>query len=461
MSKQPLQLLFSDKNRVLMANTTTLEQLEQVDWQQVSCLLIDASDIERAYETLVKVRQHSLPQWYLRPVAFIASTDTWSGWRWQAADAVLKHQDDVLPEGFALINRWIEHLPDAKSMADGHLQVKVLRLLASRQPNAEPVMTADNCSGYVYPLVQPLFSSQDMGPMQMLAFLEQQKLLTGKLFDRAHFCIHCDSAYLNFKETCVACGAQDVEVVDLVHHFNCGFTADISRFQTNSDTLVCPKCDKHLRHIGVDYDKPSSVNKCMVCQHVSQDANVVAKCFNCNATTEARFLNIRRINSYKLTSVGMNAALYGLHTYLTNILETELLLLSLREFELFAQVEAARIARYGKSQSALAIVRFEGLDKLHLELGSKAKQVFAELAAIFKAILRETDVITAYNESVFAILMPETSKDNADLALNRLRSAVDQLFTENFDRPLQLQMLSLAMSTKIQVRSALEQFLSQ
>lgn len=467
MMKQPLQLIFAATNRPLLQATTTFDELGQVNWQQVSCLLLDAADITAAYAALVKLRQNSLPHCYLRPVVFVANTENRSGWQWHSADAVLVEQGDhlldsaLVPDNLETINRWIDNLPPQERGADGYLQVKVLRLLASRQATAEPQATPTNYNGYVYPLLQPVFSMQDMGTMQMLGFLEQQNLLSATLFDRAHFCIHCDSAFLNFKETCVACGSHDLDVVELVHHFNCGFTADITRFKTGGDALICPKCDKHLRHIGVDYDKPSTVNKCRVCQHVSQDGNVVAKCFNCNCSTEAKFLDLRRINSYQLTSVGLNAAFYGLQTYFTDILENELQLLSLREFELFANVEAARIARYGKSQSALAIVRFVGLDKIHIELGSKAKQIFTELAGIFKTILRETDIITAYNESMFAILMPETSQNNAELALSRLQKAVEQLFTENFDRSLEIQQHALAVTSELQVRDALERFLNQ
>lgn len=467
MNKLPLQLLIAETDRNLLKDSSLLTSLEQVSWQQVSCLVIDASDIDDAYTTLSQLRQHSEPTVYLRPVVFVTPCKTNSDWRWQSADAVVVHQEDTLLNSEQLsgslgtINNWIDKLPALKSGTDGHLQIKLLRLLASRQASAEPVTTSDNFFGYVYPLVQPVFSLQDLGAMQMLSFLEQQKLLSASLYDRAHFCIHCDSAFLNFKETCVACGSHDLDVVELIHHFNCSFTAEISRFKTASDTLMCPKCDKHLKHIGVDYDKPSVVNKCRVCRHVSQDGNVVAKCFNCNTTTEAQFLDSRRINTYQLTSVGLNAAFYGLQTYFTNILESEMQLLSLREFELFTNIESARITRYGKSTSALAMVRFMDFDKLHMELGTKSKQIFSELAAIFKSILRETDVITAYNESVFAILMAETSKDKAELALSRLQKAIDQLFSENFDRTLDIKMQALPVSAELQLKAVLAEFLNQ
>ncbi len=466
MRKNPYQLVFADTNVELLPNQINLAQLAQLDWQQVSYLVLDATNITAAYATLVTLRQNAVPQVYLRPVVFATSNTHRLGWEWQAADAVIEIDSENIVDQQSLreklegVNRWITSLPVTNAAVDENLPVKILRMLASRQKDAEPIATATAHSGFIYPLLQPLFSLQDMGPMQMLAYLQEQRLLSPTLFERAHFCIHCDSAFLNFKETCIECGSQDLDVVELVHHFNCGFTADISRFKRGVDSLVCPKCDKYLRHIGVDYDKPSVVNKCRVCQHVSQAANVVAKCFHCGCTTASDLLDVRRVNRYKLTSVGVNAALYGLQTYFTNILAEELQLLSLREFELLSNIEVARISRYGKSQSALAIVRLIGLDSIHFELGGKSQQVFSELAGIFKSILRETDVITAYNESVFAIIMTETSKEKAELALERLKIAVEKLFRENLDRALDMKMQAVTVQSDLNVRQALEEFLS-
>lgn len=466
MKKSPFQLIFADTNTVLLPDSVTLAELDKTNWQQVSYLAIDATNLSDAYVALEKLRQYGLPSVYLRPVVFVFANAKSDSWQWQAADAIIEKDSDGAFDWFALseklesINLWIDTLPTFERVVDGNLQVKVLRLLASRKIGAKPIATSDIYNGYVYPALQPFFTRHDMGPIQMLAFLQEQKLISPTLFDRAHFCIHCDSAFLNFKETCVECGSHDLDVVELVHHFKCAFTADISRFKQGRDNLVCPKCDKQLQHIGVDYDKPSVVNKCRICQHVGQDANVVAKCFHCNCTTDSKFLELRRINNYELTSVGLNAAFYGLQTYFTNILEAELQLVSLREFELFINIEAARISRYAKSQSALAIVRFVGLDKIHFELGSKAKQVFSELASIFKSILRETDVITAYNESVFVILMTETSKEKADLALDRLNKAVEKLFSENFDSALNMQIQAFNVEPELQVKRTLEAFLS-
>lgn len=467
MRKSPFQLMFADDNSVLLHNRVTFSQLEQLDWQQVSYLVLDAADLDEAYAALVRLRLHALPQVYLRPVVFVASAAQTDAWQWQAADAIIDNDEDKVPDVLAVaeklegINRWIDGLAVNDGVIDSNLPVKILRLLASRQLDAEPVATSTLHSGFVYPILQPLFTLQDTGPMQMLAYLEEQRLLSPSLFERAHFCIHCDSAFLNFKETCVECGSQDLDTLELVHHFHCAYTADMSRFKRGGDSLVCPKCDKHLRHIGVDYDKPSMVNKCRVCQHVSQDANVVAKCFHCGCSTATELLDVRRVNRYKLTSVGVNAAYYGLQTYFSNLLEETLQLVSLREFELISNIEAARISRYRKSHSALAVVRIVGLDKIHFELGSKSKQVFTELAAIFKAILRETDIITAYNESIFAILMTETSKANADLALGRLNQAVTRLFSENLKRPSDIQLEAVDVEPALQVKAVLEAFLSK
>jgi hypothetical protein len=265
---------------------------------------------------------------------------------------------------------------------------------------------------------------------------------------------------LNFKETCGQCDSYDIDTLELIHHFKCAHTADITKFQQTDGSLQCPKCDKTLRHIGVDYDKPSTVNKCRVCNHVGQDAHVVAQCYQCGRKTESEYLKVARINQYEITSVGLNAAYFGLDTYFTNILEAELQLLSLREFELFANIESARISRYGKTESSLAIVNFAELDSVYLELGSRAKQVFSELASIFKAVFRESDVITAYNESMFAILMTETSKANADKALERLSASVTELFDQNFKLKQEMSSKAIALTGELNVKKELEHYLN-
>ena len=54
-----------------------------------------------------------------------------------------------------------------------------------------------------------------------------------------------------------------------IHHFVCGYVGPESDFFQDKK-LICTKCNRELRHIGVDYDKASIITECKN-GHVFQD----------------------------------------------------------------------------------------------------------------------------------------------------------------------------------------------
>ncbi|WP_448556099.1 TackOD1 domain-containing metal-binding protein [Thalassotalea montiporae] len=461
----PVQFISSQNDTEFLSNTIREEELDNYDWSSCSFIAIDATEQSKAYSALQTIRQHKLAKLYLRPVLFITRDGQPLSWKLNAADGAISSSPGQVINSidwenhFYDINNWINNIVEDEASPENNLPIRILRMMASRNMLAEPIKTAENSNGFVYPQLQALFKAQDMGTLQMLAILEQQNLIAPKLIDRAHFCNHCDSAFLNFKEICAKCDSHDIETLELVHHFKCSHTAEITQFKSTQEGLHCPKCDTHLRHIGVDYDKPSTVIKCNECSYVGQDSKVIAQCYQCSRTVDSELLDVRRINSYKATSVGINAAYYGLTTYFTDILESEMQLLTLKEFELVVDIEGARIKRYKKSESTLAIIQLVDLDTIYLSLGNRAKQVFTELAEIFKSVFRESDAITAYNESVFTVLMTETSKENADIAIERLKNSTEMLFAQNFNREQQISFSTSTINGEQDVKQMLENFL--
>src|SRR5262249_49631791 len=104
-------------------------------------------------------------------------------------------------------------------------------------------------------------------PERQVAFLEDLAgggCLERGFFDTIHLCKTRRRYNLNFREVCPVCSSPNVEVADLVHHFRCAFVAPSSRFARGS-RLVCPKCDRELKHIGVDYEKPAQSFSCRPC----------------------------------------------------------------------------------------------------------------------------------------------------------------------------------------------------
>jgi hypothetical protein len=439
-------------------------EINSCDIDQVAFWLIDMSDWQKGWGSLCSIRANLQASFYLKPVVYLMDTSEVPGEISRAADGKI--------DAFSLtqagiedwisklesINRWIDHLSSRGDTADSNVAFKVLRLIASRNVELKPLKTVRRVSGYVYPLLEPLFAKRDTGALEILSFLKIQSLLSERFATKAHFCAHCSSAFLNFKETCPHCKSDDLRVDELVHHFKCAYTSELSDFQ-QGDRLVCPKCERHLRHIGVDYDKPSTVSHCNECDHRFQDAIVMTDCYGCGRSSEPANQDVRQINNYSISALGQTAAYYGLDALFTSLLESEMHLYSASAFKDFFFVELSRINRYKKTESSLAMIHFIGLESLYTDLGNKAKQVFSELSSIFKAVFRDSDIITAHNESIFYVLMTETSYDSAHIGIARLEESVSALFENNLKANFKVRVQIQKIDSDLNLDVALEQFL--
>jgi len=182
-------------------------------------------------------------------------------------------------------------------------------------------------------------------------------------------------------------------------------------------------------------------------------------CYNCGRSTEPENQIVKVIQSYSVSAIGLNAAEYGLEALFTNILDSELRLYSINAFHDFFHVEAARIRRYKISSSSLAMIQFRDIDQLYIKLGGRAQEVFAELSAIFKSVLRQSDIITARNESIFFVIMTETKKQEAYRAIERLQEDVVALFKNNLDFSPRLVISIEAIDEQMDLEKTLEDFL--
>jgi len=71
--------------------------------------------------------------------------------------------------------------------------------------------------------------------------------------------------------------------------------------------LVCPKCHKKLRHIGVDYDRPAVVYSCNDCENSFTSPLTKATCTYCEGTFPVNALVPRDVVNYEITEEGIRA----------------------------------------------------------------------------------------------------------------------------------------------------------
>ncbi|NTU41513.1 MAG: hypothetical protein HGA78_00355 [Nitrospirales bacterium] len=332
-----------------------------------------------------------------------------------------------------MLNAQQELGPVAQEHRERHIAEKILRFLYVREEKTiRPVRSSRNSCAYIYPVIHANFDEPGLQDYELLDSLERNGYVTGSFVDRLHFCGFCSSAFLNFREICPRCSSANLRVEDVIHHYACAFAGAETDFR-KGDSLICPKCKKELKHIGVDFEKPSLVFTCRDCGHVFQDTGVDALCIGCGKKSDPDNLITKDVKEYRLTNLGRSAALYGMNITGMEQLREYLKFVDPDTFRVLLTNEIARIGRYRKSDSSVGLISFRNLPEVYARLGSKSSGIGKEIAGIINSILRTSDVIGQLNESAFAILFIETPPEGAGIAMERVEGRLRTLIRDNLD----------------------------
>ena len=124
--------------------------------------------------------------------------------------------------------------------------------------------------------------------------------------ERIHVCPHCKGTHLYYMEACPKCDSSLLKEEPVLHHFRCANISPESSYAYDGE-LRCPKCHQFLRHIGVDYDRPSNVYTCQECNHTFLHTRMKVHCSSCNKTLRPSELLPYDIYTYEFTSEGILA----------------------------------------------------------------------------------------------------------------------------------------------------------
>ena len=287
---------------------------------QYDAIIITTTSAE-AFEDLVrKVRTHSDSTVALKPLFY--KFDVKSTYKIHT-DGIF--QDLLSNETTKHLRQKISELSDIYARStDEQISLQLLQHLFTREGMLKPVKSRFSKLTYQYPIIDLFFEQEEFHLIKNLQHLVKEGLLEEKLKDRTQLCQDCNDGFLLFKETCPKCHSIDIESFDVIHHFVCAHVAPEADYKNDeNDQLSCPKCDKHLRHIGIDYDKPSTVYHCKSCSHDFQNAEVVAECHSCNKKNDLNELVEVNINDYKLTMKGMAKARNGSFGIRETIIQSE------------------------------------------------------------------------------------------------------------------------------------------
>lgn len=183
-------------------------------------------------------------------------------------------------------------------------------------------------------------------------------LKLSNLVDRIQVCPVCMHTHLMFIENCPYCENSDLSEENIIHHFRC---ANVSKEEDYvvEDKLICPKCHRELRHIGVDYDRPSSIYICNSCKKSFMDAGMKVLCTNCGNAFNTEELRPFDFYDYTITPEGYE--FFTSEDYLKNL--SDIMMLNVVDTAHTFMVRLTQMANVIKPQGvendvALTVVKF-------------------------------------------------------------------------------------------------------
>ena len=396
-------------------------------------IILDYSDNAGCLAFLRQVRSSFLESIYLVPVFILSINDEIDSFTEALSDGTIQSlQEETFFGAYNSIDQRIKQLRNTETK-DQELRVqnKILRYYYTRSVRLKPVTSALSHTGYSFPLLSLHFNNENTdGEFKILDNLTSKEFFRIRYEDIVHLCTNCYSGFLNYREICPKCESSDLYTENLIHHFVCAHVAPESDF-INGDQMICPKCNRLLRHIGVDYDKPSIIYTCNKCGHHFQDSVMKAHCMSCNIEHNVDSLLERKIYNYELTALGEESAINGLVP--SEKREAELDgYIGFSTFNIFLKYDIERIKNSGKT-SSVGSLSLRTPAALSSNLGVKYNTVVNEVAEFIKNATLATDILTFINNNTFLIISPDNDKFRVETLLNNIRHSVQKLIDSNID----------------------------
>ena len=260
----------------------------------------------------------------------------------------------------------------------------------------------------------------------------EEKLMKKEFLDSVYLCTICTTGYLSYREVCPKCNSSNATSQDIVHHFPCSYVGPIDDFKNRiDDELNCPKCNKTLRHIGVDYDKPSIVNDCLSCGHRFQDFNVKAKCMTCKFDNEVEKLNKSSINTLSITKKGQIMSISG---YMTTSKDLDEIIgtVKMDTFKTMLKYEIERLKQTDRT-SNLAVLHLINSGEAYSKMDNELQKTMLKiLIKIIRKSLPTSSVITFYSSSTILIALNDLPLKIAKNIIQDIIALIRELMGTNF-----------------------------
>jgi len=406
-------------------------QLEKYDLMLVDAFVLDIDSDSVSREIIKQIRKNTNIRIALKPIfnnlINVLSVDNMTHTDGELETSVLSSYIQRI----VTINKRILMIETPKYFSDEKLvQFKTIAFLYTRNKILKPRISRNSNIGYEFPFIS-LFYKQS-NSMLLLKDLQSSKdsgYLSFKFLDYVHLCKSCHGNYLNFRECCPKCNSIDIRVHDVIHHFTCAYVGPEEDFK-KGDSLECPKCNKALRHIGVDYDKPSIMYFCNSCSNEFQNPDMLAMCIDCGTENHIEELSQKAIGEYSITESGEHYLFSNKKTLVLKrqqeSKDTDGLTINI--FKILLEQEIKRV-KDTNCNSFFASLSFKA-EELQLLNSDSKKALMLEIEGIIKSYLKESDAISADEFNSYYLLMPDTKESQLD-RLQNIHYNLTKLLSDN------------------------------
>lgn len=417
-----------------------IEHLDTISTEDVKhhdAVIINGKDESFIRQVVRRIRAHDKSFVYLTPVFLLKSVSIIDPLINQLVDGSLYSLEQVpyIKSEVEKILVKIQELNFTNSISfEAQLIVKMISFLYTRDKKVlEPFPYVFSGVNYTYPCLSVNFNHTD--EYQIFDVLEQAEydgIFTSEFEDLVYLCTQCSNGHLSYREVCPKCNSSNSETDDIIHHFPCGYVGPKVDFKNEiDDELDCPKCNKRLRHIGVDYDKPSVIHECLNCNHKFQNYFVKAKCLTCSKDNSVEVLKSKTVKKYTLTQKGRHAALNG---YVSTSKDIEDIIGTVK-FDTFKTMLKYEIERLKQTDgdSNICAIHINNSNRIYSAIGSEAqKAMLKDVVAVIRSNIRSADVISFQDSSTIILSMYEIPEKIAKRILAEIVTILKRLMKTAF-----------------------------
>ncbi|HEY8140076.1 MAG TPA: restriction endonuclease [Nitrososphaera sp.] len=182
------------------------------------------------------------------------------------------------------------------------VSAKLAEIIEKKITRFEPIIKPEGGLTYAG------FSDNDLAlQLDILKSLQELGIVKQEPVDYIRKCSYCGHHGLLLKISCPLCGSTNTDQGKVIEHLNCGNIDLESHFiSADGGGLVCRKCKKRLKAIGVDYVKPGSYCICLSCNKLSPEGRTQPICLNCARSLAADELKVEPLFAFVVEPQGLS-----------------------------------------------------------------------------------------------------------------------------------------------------------